>query len=259
MDRPVRKRLCQGIVDKAVLVDEREAGEGGASQRDLKVIPAARAILDGELGRVGEGAPKELLESGGHVSDASSVASVPQVSDLVLDRPVLVRAVASAFFGVALLTFALPFMAVFADERGGAGTGVELAMGDPEYSGRYVHAAYRGQVENLLDAAHTPALIALIALGAGFLLSWLPWRIGPAIGTLAGLAGLVGLFGVFQATTSLFVPAATDRRFGFWLSCLAVTAAAAWSAVVCLKARWWLRPPPANSLPRDYFSSREQR
>jgi len=178
------------------------------------------------------------------------------VTDLVLDRPILVRALASALYGVALLAFTRPFMAVFADERAGEGTGVELALGESQYTGRYVHAAFAGQVESLLDGARTPALIALGAVVAGFVLSWLPWRIGPGIGTLAGLTALAGLLGVFQATTSLFIPAATDRRYGFWFACLAVFAAFAWSAVVCIKARWWGRPPPAEADPRDLFEYR---
>ena len=174
---------------------------------------------------------------------------------LVLDRPVLVRAVAVVLFAIAAVTFTLPFMAIYADARAGAATGAELASGDPEYSGRYVHEAFRGQVEKLLEDAHMPALAALAASVAGAFLSWLPWRIGPGIGTVAGAVGLLSLFAVFQATASVFVPAATDRRFGFWLACIALASAAAWSTVVCVKARWWLRPPPRAEERRDYFRS----
>ncbi len=62
MDRAVRERFREGIVDEPVLVEEREAGETGAHDRDLEVVPAAGAVGDLDLRRVGERGAKERLE-----------------------------------------------------------------------------------------------------------------------------------------------------------------------------------------------------
>ena len=179
------------------------------------------------------------------------------MEDLVLDRPLLVRLVASAAFAVALIAFTLPFTAIFSDGRAGEGTGVELALGEPAYSGAYVHDAFEGQVEAPLGDARLPALVALVAAAVAALLGWLPWRIGPTVGTAAGLVGLLALVGILQATTTLFGLAATDRRYGFLLAGTALAVGTAWSALVCLKTRWWLRPPPPDSARRDFFAPRD--
>ena len=182
---------------------------------------------------------------------------MPSMEDLVLDRPLLVRLVASAAFAVALVTFTLPFTAIFSDGRAGQGTGIELALGQPAYSGAYVHDAFEGQVEAPLRDARLPALVALVATAVAALLVWLPWRIGPAAGTAAGVVGLIALVGILQAATTLFGLAATDRRYGFWLAGIALAFATAWSTLVCLKTRWWLRPPPPDPARRDFFAPRD--
>ena len=252
MDRAVRDRLGKGIVDKAVLVDEREPGEPRARDRHLEMVPAPRSVLDGQLGRLGKGAAEELLQAGAHRTNPTA-ASVELVSNLVLDRPLFVRLFVSAAFVVAGLAFTLPFMAIYSDRRAGEGTGVELALGEPAYSGAYVHEAYEGQVEGPLRDARLPALVALVAA----VLVWLPWRLGPAAGTTAGLVALLGLAGLFQATTTLFGLAATDRRYGFWLAGIALAVATTWSTAVAVKTRWWLRPPAPDPARRDFFAPRE--
>jgi hypothetical protein len=160
-------------------------------------------------------------------------------------------------FAAALVAFTLPFVAVSSDRRAGEGTGIELARGDPTYSGHYVHAAYEGQVETPLRDGRLPALVALVAAAAAAILVWLPWRLGPAAGTTAGLVALAAFAGLFQATTTLYGLAETDRRYGFSAAGLALTLATAWS-VAAVKTRWWLRPPPPpDPARRDPFAPRE--
>lgn len=62
MDGPVAQRLGEGVVDEAVLLDEREPLEARARERDLEVVAAAGAVLDRDLGRVGERIAQEELE-----------------------------------------------------------------------------------------------------------------------------------------------------------------------------------------------------
>ena len=62
MDRPVRKRCCERVVDQAVLLDKREAVEALALNRHLEVVAATRTILDGEAARVGKGPAEKRFE-----------------------------------------------------------------------------------------------------------------------------------------------------------------------------------------------------
>lgn len=62
MDGAVRERPCERLVHAAVLIDEGEAVEGGADDRDLEVIASARPVLDSDLDSVGKG----LLEEGAY-------------------------------------------------------------------------------------------------------------------------------------------------------------------------------------------------
>ncbi len=50
--RPVAERLRERLVDEPVLVEQRQAVEAGAPDRHLKVVAAARAVLDAHLGRI---------------------------------------------------------------------------------------------------------------------------------------------------------------------------------------------------------------
>ena len=70
MDRPVRERIGEGIVDEPVLVEEREAGEARAHDRRLEVVAPARPVEDGDLGRVGKRRAEELLQASGCVARA---------------------------------------------------------------------------------------------------------------------------------------------------------------------------------------------
>ncbi len=176
------------------------------------------------------------------------------MEDLVLDRPLVVRLVAAVAFAAALVAFTLPFIAVSSDRRSGEGTGIELARGEPTYFGHYVHAAYEGQVETPLRDGRLPALVAPAAAA---ILVWLPWRLGPAAGTTVGVVAVAALAALFQATTTLYGLAETDRRYGFWAAGLALMLATAWSVVAAVKTRWWLRPPPPDPARRDFFAPRE--
>jgi hypothetical protein len=53
-DRPIRERLREGVVDKAVLLDEREPVEARARNDHLKVVTGARSVDDEDLVRVGK-------------------------------------------------------------------------------------------------------------------------------------------------------------------------------------------------------------
>jgi hypothetical protein len=71
VDRPVRERIGEGIVDEPVLVDERQPGEAGARDADLEMIAAARTVDDRELGRIRKRSAEQLLEAGAHAREAS--------------------------------------------------------------------------------------------------------------------------------------------------------------------------------------------
>jgi thioredoxin len=75
VDRPVRERLGEGIVDQPVLVDERQPGEARARDGDLEVVASAGPVAHGELGGVRKRRAQELLEPGRHARDGSTGAS----------------------------------------------------------------------------------------------------------------------------------------------------------------------------------------
>ena len=62
MDRPVGERLLERLVDEPMLLDEREAVEAAARDRDLEVVAPAGAVLDRELARIWERAAQERFE-----------------------------------------------------------------------------------------------------------------------------------------------------------------------------------------------------
>jgi hypothetical protein len=173
------------------------------------------------------------------------------VENLVHERPAVARLATCALYALVALCFLLPFLSAAVDARTGEATGLELARGEPTLSGRYVHAAFEGQVEEVFEDGRAPALVALVAALAGVALSWLPYRIGPALGVAAGVAGLGGLFVLYQQAGTAF--AETSWKPGFWLTGAAFLVAGGWALAIALKARWWW-PPRADDGRRDYFA-----
>jgi len=49
MNRAIPEGGCEGIVDEPVLLEQRQAAETRACDRDLEVVPAAGAVLDLDL------------------------------------------------------------------------------------------------------------------------------------------------------------------------------------------------------------------
>jgi len=167
------------------------------------------------------------------------------------ERPVAARLVGSLLFLLVAGTLALPFVDVSVDERRAEASGLELAGGEAELTGRYVHAAYEGQAEEVLGEARGPAVAVAVAALAALGLAWLPGRAGLTLGAaLAGLA-LLGLAGIFRATASSLDLADADLRAGYGLAAAAAAAALAWYWLAASRALFWWRPTPPPA--RDYF------
>ncbi len=67
MDGAVPERLGQGLVDEAMLVDQREPAETRARDGHLEVVATAGAIFDAQLVRVRKRVAQQRFESvGGH-------------------------------------------------------------------------------------------------------------------------------------------------------------------------------------------------
>src|SRR2546423_5720918 len=62
VNRAIRERVCERLVDELVLLDQRKAVEARARDSHVEVVAAAGAVLDRELGRVRERGPEEALE-----------------------------------------------------------------------------------------------------------------------------------------------------------------------------------------------------
>lgn len=170
------------------------------------------------------------------------------------ERPVAARLIGSLLFLLVAGTLALPFVAVSVDERRAEASGLELAEGEAELTGRYVHAAYEGQAEEVVDEARGPAVAVAVAALAGIGLVWLPGRAGLLAGAaLAGLA-LLGLAGIFRTAASSLDLADADLRAGFGLAVIAAAGALAWSSLAASRALFWWRPKPPPA--RDYFPER---
>ena len=128
------------------------------------------------------------------------------------------RILAAAVLLLVLAAFTRPFVALYADERVGTATGLELVRGEPSVAGRYSHPELRGSVERRLRDAEAPALLALAAAVAALVLVLLPHRSGPALALVAALVGLAGLAWILVVTASPNVSVATDRRYALWLA-----------------------------------------
>jgi hypothetical protein len=144
----------------------------------------------------------------------------------------------SAAFLAAATSFVFPFLVLTIDERLGRGSGVELAAGDAEVSGRYVHDAYEGQVEDGMDLAQLPAAIAFVALLAGALGTWVPRRKGFWLGLGAGAVALMGLLWLRQAVSGPQLLAVVELRYGYWLATAAILGVTALSGFILYRTSW---------------------
>lgn len=146
---------------------------------------------------------------------------IPSEGRVVLrGRPVLLRyrLIASAAFAATGASLLLPFVSVTLERRAEA-TGVDLVTGTPSLSGTYVHAAYEGEVEQLVDMGHVPAIVVFASAIVGSLVAWFPGRRTFAAGLFAAVVGLAAMWALFETTTpgrQLF--ASSDHRYGFWLA-----------------------------------------
>ena len=116
-----------------------------------------------------------------------------------------------------LACFFLPFLTA-SSERVARATGIELVTENASLSGRYIHAAYEGEVELVVEHGHIPALVAFV-FGAAALLAWWPrhW-LAPRATLALGIAAVVSMLALWQTTSARFVP--VDRHSGFWLATL---------------------------------------
>ena len=69
MNRAIRERGRERVVDKSMLLDERKVREPSACDCHLEVVATARAIDDGDLPRLGERLAQKILEAAGHLDD----------------------------------------------------------------------------------------------------------------------------------------------------------------------------------------------
>lgn len=130
------------------------------------------------------------------------------------------RIAAPLVLALALVSFSFPFLTVAADQRRAEATGFELATGEVEYVGHYVHDAWRGEVENVVEDGHLWALPAFVALIVALALVLLPWRAGWWASLGVSAIAIVLLFLWLQATTTAYQPPDTDHRWGYWLTLL---------------------------------------
>ncbi len=69
MNRAVTQRLCERLVDEAVLVEQRQAVEAWACDDHLEVVAAAGSVFDAELARVRKRTAEKCFETiGGHAA-----------------------------------------------------------------------------------------------------------------------------------------------------------------------------------------------
>jgi hypothetical protein len=144
----------------------------------------------------------------------------------------------STAFLAAAVCFLLPFMVLTVDERLGEGSGVELATGNAETSGRYVHDAYEGQVEEGLDLAQLPAIITFVAVLVGAVGVWIPSRNGFWLGLAGGGGGLLGVFWLRQALSGEQLLAEVEWEYGYWLATVLILASAALAAFFLYRTSW---------------------
>ena len=71
MNRAIRERGRERVVDEAVLLDEREAREPPADDGHLEVVATPCAVVYGDLSGLRERVAQKILEAGGHLRDDS--------------------------------------------------------------------------------------------------------------------------------------------------------------------------------------------
>ena len=143
----------------------------------------------------------------------------------------------TVFLGAAVC-FLLPFLVLTVDLRRGEATGVELATGDAQISGRYVHDSYRGQVEDALDLVQLPAAVAFVAILIGAVGVWIPGRRGFWLGLAAAGAGLLGGFWMRQALSGQQLLAESEWQYGYWLATVLILGSAALAAFLLYRSSW---------------------
>jgi hypothetical protein len=138
------------------------------------------------------------------------------------------RLVSPALFAAVLVCFSLPFLDVAIDAREAHASGFELATGTTRVEGRYVHAAWEGEVERAVARGRWPAATALVAVLAGLVLS--PFRGWRAARSALAAASVVvfGLLALRQTPGSGLGPE-TDFRYGFRLALVLSLVALGWS------------------------------
>ncbi len=119
---------------------------------------------------------------------------------------------------IALGSFLLPWLTVSADRRRAEATGIELVTRNVEYTGSYVHDAWRGEVEGVVQDGQLWALPAFVAVAVALILALIPIR--AAFWASLGVSGaaLILIFLWVQATSSVFRPPVSDRHWGVWLA-----------------------------------------
>jgi hypothetical protein len=128
--------------------------------------------------------------------------------------------------GSALASFLLPWLTVTADERRAEATGLELVTGDVGYTGQYVHDAWRGEVERLVENGESWALPAFVAVVVAVALVLLPWRPAWWAGLAVTGAALILILLWLQATSSAFNPPDPNREWGVWSALVLLVLAA---------------------------------
>ena len=143
----------------------------------------------------------------------------------------------TVFLGAAVC-FLLPFLVLTVDLRRGEASGVELATGDGQISGRYVHDSYRGQVEDALDLVQLPAAVAFVAILIGAVGVWIPGRRGFWLGLAAAGVGLLGGFWMRQALSGQQLLAESEWQYGYWLATVLILGSAALAAFLLYRSSW---------------------
>jgi hypothetical protein len=154
------------------------------------------------------------------------------------ERLRLYKLVLSAAFLAAAVCFVLPFVVVSIDERVGRGSGVELASGDADISGRYVHQSYEGQVEDGIEVAQLPAGVAFGAVLVAAVGAWLPKRTGLWLALAAAVLGVLALLWMRQALSGQNLLAEVAWRYGHWSSLLVLLAAGAAASLFLYRTSW---------------------